>query len=57
MDVDNNGENEITTSQARNRYNNKNAEYIQNMDEQSRNHIKQMKLCILEEDNIGYKEE
>lgn len=32
-------------------------EKIKNMDEQTRNHIKQMKICILEEDEVGFKEE
>lgn len=32
-------------------------ERLRNMDEQTRQHIKQMKICILEEDDVGQKEE
>ena len=56
MEIDDIDENMLNNTTGRNR-NKKNVENIKNMDEQSRNHIKQMKLCILEEDDVGYKEE
>ena len=52
MDIDNQPDQELKRTRDK-----KVTERMRNMDEQTRQHIKQMKLCILEEDEVGFKEE
>lgn len=54
MELDEFDEGEIKQSRKREK---KGGDKFRNMDENTRMHIKQMKLCMLEEDEVGYKEE
>ena len=56
MEIDNENNEDTNNKSSRNR-DKKIVETNKNMDEQTRQHIKQMKLCYLEDDDVGHKEE